>query len=71
MAETPIIVNGIKSLVYDLEEKYELHILKSDNLSQTDICNVVYYLCEEGFLPDNDKALKIILIPKLPPNIEY
>ena len=63
MAETPIIVNGVKSLVYDLGKKYELHILEGKNLTQTQICNVVYYLCEEGFMPDDDKPLKIILIP--------
>ena len=63
MAETPIIVNGIKSLVYDLGKKYELHILESENITQTQICHVVYYLCEEGFMPDDDKPLKIILIP--------
>ena len=43
MAETPIIVNGVKSLVYDLGKKYELHILEGKNLTQTQICNVVYY----------------------------
>ena len=63
MAETPIIVNGIKSLVYDLGKKYELHILESENITQTQIWHVVYYLWEEGFLPDDDKPLKIILIP--------
>ena len=36
MAETPIIVNGIKSLAYDLGESYELHILKSKDLKDSD-----------------------------------
>ena len=63
MAVTPIIVNGIKSLAYDLGESYELHILKSKDLKDSDVGNIVYYLCEEGFFPDDDKPLKIILIP--------
>ena len=39
------------------------NILEGKNLTLTQICNVVYYLCEEGFMPDDDKPLKIILIP--------
>ena len=57
-----ITVGGKKAIIYDLHENYEVHLLASDIDSETDILNVIYYLTEEGFLPD-EKPVGIILIP--------
>jgi len=57
-----IIVGGKKAVIYDLREKYEIHFLESDIVEETDVLNLVYYLTEEGFLPD-EKPVGIILIP--------
>ena len=57
-----IIVGGKKAVIYDLYEKYEIHLLSSEQTGETDILNIIYYLTEEGFLPD-EKPVGIILIP--------
>ena len=57
-----IIVGGKKAVIYDLREKYEIHLLSSEQTGETDILNIIYYLTEEGFLPD-EKPVGIILIP--------
>ena len=57
-----ITVGGKKAIIYDLHENYEVHLLASDIESETDILNVIYYLTEEGFLPD-EKGVGIKLIP--------
>lgn len=57
-----IIIGGKKAVIYDLHEKYEIHLLSSEQTGETDILNVIYYLTEEGFLPD-EKPVGIILIP--------
>ena len=62
MKSEVITVGGKKAIIYDLHENYEVHLLASDIDSETDILNVIYYLTEEGFLPD-EKPVGIILIP--------
>ena len=57
-----IIVGGKKAVIYDLYEKYEIHLLSSEQTGETDVLNIIYYLTEEGFLPD-EKPVAIILIP--------
>ena len=57
-----ITVGGKKAIIYDLHENYEIHLLSSDMTGQTDVLNIIYYLTEEGFLPD-EKPVGIILIP--------
>ena len=57
-----IIVGGKKAVIYDLHEKYEIHLLSSEQTGDTDVLNIIYYLTEEGFLPD-EKPVGIILIP--------
>lgn len=59
-----IIVGGKKTIIYDLHEYYEVHLLASDINNETDALNVIYYLTEEGFLP-KEKGVKIILIPNI------
>ena len=51
-----------KAVIYDLHENYEVHLLASDIDSETDALNIIYYLTEEGFLPD-EKGVGIKLIP--------
>ena len=62
MKNDVIIVGGKKAIIYDLHENYEVHLLANDIDSETDILNVIYYLTEEGFLPD-EKGVGIKLIP--------
>ena len=62
MKSEVIIVGGKKAIIYDLHENYEVHLLANDIDSETDILNVIYYLTEEGFLPD-EKPVGIKLIP--------
>ena len=62
MKSDVVIVGGKKAIIYDLHENYEVHLLASDIDSETDILNVIYYLTEEGFLPD-EKGVGIKLIP--------
>ena len=54
-------VGGKKAIIYDLHENYEIHLLASDIESETDALNIIYYLTEEGFLPD-EKGVGIKLI---------
>ena len=62
MKDDVIIVNGKKTVIYDLHENYEVHLLASEVDSETDVLNIIYYLTEEGFLPD-EKGVAIKLIP--------
>ena len=62
MKSEVITVGGKKAIIYDLHENYEVHLLASDIESETDALNIIYYLTEEGFLPD-EKPVGIILIP--------
>ena len=62
MKSDVVIVGGKKAVIYDLRENYEVHLLTSDIDSETDVLNIIYYLTEEGFLPD-EKPVGIKLIP--------
>ena len=62
MKSDVVIVGGKKAIIYDLHENYEIHLLASDIDSETDALNIIYYLTEEGFLPD-EKGVGIKLIP--------
>ena len=56
-----IIVRGKKAVIYDLNKNYEIHLFASDIDEETDVLNIIYYLTEEGFLPD-EKPVGIKLI---------
>ena len=62
MKSDAIIVRGKKEIIYDLHDNYEVHLLSSDMTGETDVLNIIYYLTEEGFLPD-EKPVGIKLIP--------
>ena len=62
MKSDAIIVRGKKAIIYDLHDNYEVHLLSSDMTGETDVLNIIYYLTEEGFLPD-EKPVGIKLIP--------
>ena len=62
MKDDVIIVNGKKAVIYDLYENYEVHLLTSDIDNETDVLNIIYYLTEEGFLPE-EKGVAIKQIP--------
>ena len=57
-----IIVGGKKAVIYDLHDNYEVHFLSSDINQEVDVLNLIYYLTEEGFLPE-EKPVGIKLIP--------
>ena len=62
MKSDVIIVGGKKAIIYDLHDNYEVHLLASDINEEIDAINLIYYLTEEGFLPD-EKPVGIKLIP--------
>ena len=62
MKSEVITVGGKKAIIYDLHDNYEVHLLSSDMTEQTDVLNIIYYLTEEGFLPE-EKPVGIKLIP--------
>ena len=62
MKNDVIIVGGKKAIIYDLHDSYEVHLLASDIDEEVDVLNLIYYLTEEGFLPD-EKPVGIKLIP--------
>ena len=52
MKNNVIIVGGKKAVIYDLHDNYEVHFLSSDINQEVDVLNLIYYLTEEGFLPE-------------------
>ena len=53
-----------KVIVYELTDCYELHVLASENWNERYLDYTLDYLCDEGFIEDKEKQIKIIGIKK-------